>query len=166
MASLAITVTVLAAVLAFPAPAGLKPYEGTSGLRDPVIGRDGEVLLSLPSSWSSWRPSMRSSAPGRRCWVRGVRPRWHGHLESRQEGSAPVGRRHYGGQRDRARLSECFRNRADHGASHAAAVAIPSAQWFIGATLGALIVVARLTTMPARIGARRPVIEVPQSELA
>jgi ABC-type antimicrobial peptide transport system permease subunit len=43
---------------------------------------------------------------------------------------------------------------------------LPSALWLLGAVLGALLVMAALTVIPARIGARHPVAEILQSETA
>jgi ABC-type glutathione transport system ATPase component len=43
---------------------------------------------------------------------------------------------------------------------------IPPLSWLIAAVLGTLLVVAGLTAIPARIGARRPVAEILQSETA
>jgi putative ABC transport system permease protein len=42
----------------------------------------------------------------------------------------------------------------------------PPLWWLIAVVPGILIVVAALTAIPARIGARRPVAEILQSELA
>ena len=42
----------------------------------------------------------------------------------------------------------------------------PSALWLVITVLGTLLVVAVLTTIPARIGIRRPVAEVLQAEAA
>lgn len=41
---------------------------------------------------------------------------------------------------------------------------LPPASWLLAAVLGTLLVVAALTTIPARIGTRRPVAEILQSE--
>jgi hypothetical protein len=45
-------------------------------------------------------------------------------------------------------------------------VTIPPAWWLAAAVLGTLLAVAGLTTIPARIGARRPAAEILQSETA
>jgi putative ABC transport system permease protein len=49
--------------------------------------------------------------------------------------------------------------------SHGATLTIPPAWWLMAVVLGTLLVVAGLTAIPARIGARRPVAEILQSEL-
>jgi len=43
---------------------------------------------------------------------------------------------------------------------------LPPAPWLAGAVLGALLVMAALTVIPARMGARQPVVEVLQAEAA
>jgi putative ABC transport system permease protein len=50
--------------------------------------------------------------------------------------------------------------------SHGTTLAIPSAAWLLTVVPGTLAVIAGLTAAPARIGARRPVAEILQSELA
>jgi ABC-type lipoprotein release transport system permease subunit len=50
--------------------------------------------------------------------------------------------------------------------SHGGSPAIPSAWGLIAVVLGTLLVVTALTAIPARIGARRPVAEILQSETA
>jgi putative ABC transport system permease protein len=51
-------------------------------------------------------------------------------------------------------------------ASHGGSLTIPPAWALLGVILGTALVVAGLTTIPARIGARRPVAEILQSETA
>ena len=51
-------------------------------------------------------------------------------------------------------------------ANHGGVVTIPPAWWLVAAVLGTLIAVAGLATIPARIGARRPVAEILQAETA
>lgn len=43
---------------------------------------------------------------------------------------------------------------------------LPPASWLAAAVLGALLVMAALTAVPARLGARQPVVEVLQAEAA
>jgi putative ABC transport system permease protein len=45
-------------------------------------------------------------------------------------------------------------------------VTIPPVTWLVATVLGTLLVVAGLTTVPARIGARRPAAEILQAETA
>jgi hypothetical protein len=51
-------------------------------------------------------------------------------------------------------------------ANGAGVVTVPPAPWLLGAVLGTLLVLAGLTTIPARIGTRRSVAEILQSETA
>ena len=51
-------------------------------------------------------------------------------------------------------------------ANHAGIVTIPPAAWLTAAVLGTLAAIAALTSIPARIGARRPAGEVLQGETA
>ena len=51
-------------------------------------------------------------------------------------------------------------------ANHAGIVTIPLAPWLTAAVLGTLAAVAALTSIPARIGARRPAGEILQAETA
>jgi hypothetical protein len=53
-----------------------------------------------------------------------------------------------------------------YAASQAGTVTIPPALWLLTAVLETLLVLAGLTTIPARITARRPVAEILQSETA
>jgi len=43
---------------------------------------------------------------------------------------------------------------------------LPPASWLAGAVLGALLALAALTVVPARLGARQPVVEVLRAEAA
>jgi ABC-type antimicrobial peptide transport system permease subunit len=49
---------------------------------------------------------------------------------------------------------------------HGGSTFVPPVWWLIALVLGTVIVVAGLTALPARVGARRPVAEILQSELA
>jgi putative ABC transport system permease protein len=51
-------------------------------------------------------------------------------------------------------------------ANHGNVVTVPPAWWLAAAVLGTLVVVAALTVIPARIGARRPAAPVLASESA
>ncbi|MGH3191014.1 MAG: hypothetical protein ACRDPY_35865 [Streptosporangiaceae bacterium] len=45
-------------------------------------------------------------------------------------------------------------------------VASPPALWLVAVVAGTLLTMAALTTIPARIGARRPAAEILQAEVA
>jgi putative ABC transport system permease protein len=51
-------------------------------------------------------------------------------------------------------------------ANHAGIVTIPPASWLAAAVLGTLLAVAVLASIPARIGARRPVSEILRADTA
>ena len=51
-------------------------------------------------------------------------------------------------------------------AAQGAGVAVPPALWLAAAVLGTLVAVAVLAAIPARVGARRPVSPILQSETA
>lgn len=52
------------------------------------------------------------------------------------------------------------------GAKSGGGTSVPSVLWLVAVVLGTVLVVGALTTIPARIGARRPIAEVLQSEAA
>jgi ABC-type antimicrobial peptide transport system permease subunit len=49
---------------------------------------------------------------------------------------------------------------------HGGATVIPPIWWFIAVVVGTVIAIAGLTTIPSRLGARRPVVEILQAETA
>jgi putative ABC transport system permease protein len=51
-------------------------------------------------------------------------------------------------------------------ASHGGSTAVPPISWLVAMVLGTVLVVAVLTVIPARIGARRPVADILQAETA
>jgi putative ABC transport system permease protein len=51
-------------------------------------------------------------------------------------------------------------------ASHGGSLTVPPAPWLVAAVVGTLVVITALSAVPARIGARHPVAEVLQAELA
>jgi putative ABC transport system permease protein len=166
-ASIAITVTMLVAVLAFHTTAALNRYGGTSGLRDPVIVRDSEVLLvvtvvlvvlaAINAVFITWATVLDARRPSALARALGATPQQvSAGLTAAQLLSALPG----------AIVGVPLGIELFTAASRAGAVAIPPAQWLIGAVVATLVVVAGLTSIPARIGARRPVIEALQSELA
>jgi putative ABC transport system permease protein len=166
-ASIAVTVTGIVAVLAFHATAGERRFGGSSGLTDPVAVRDSQVLLVITvalvalaalnaifTTWAAVLEARHSSALTR---ALGATPQQvsagfsAAQLLSALPGAivgVPLG-------------IELFR-----AANRAGILTIPPAWWLIAAVLGTLLVVAGLTTIPARIGARRPAAEILQSETA
>ncbi len=166
-ASTAITVTMVVALLAFHATADQKRFGGTSGLRDPVVVRDSQVLLVLSVmlvvlaavnaifiTWATVIDARRSSALAR---ALGATPQQVGAgLAAAQllftipgsVGGIPLGIGLFAA------------------ANRAGLVTIPPILWLLAVVIGTLLVVLGLTAIPARLGARRPVVEVLQSEFA
>jgi putative ABC transport system permease protein len=166
-ASTAITVTGIVAVLAFHATADEKRFGGSSGLTDPVAVRDSQILLvitvalvalaALNAIFTTWAAVLEARHSAALTRALGATPQQvTAGLSAAQLLSAlpgaivgvPLG-------------IELFR-----AANHAGILTVPPAWWLIAAVLGTLLVVVGLTTVPARIGARRSPAEVLQSELA
>jgi putative ABC transport system permease protein len=166
-ASIALLVTTLVTVLAFHATAGQPRFRGPSGMSDPVIDRDSQVLLVLTvvlvvlaainAIFTAWTTALDAR---------------HQLAVARSLGATP--------QQVSAGLSAAQLLAAVPGAivgipagiglfsaaSHGGTVTIPPIGWLLAAVLGTLLVLAGLTTIPARIAARRPVAEILQSETA
>jgi putative ABC transport system permease protein len=164
---IAILVTSLVAVLAFHATAGQLRFRGPSGMSDPVIDRDSQVLLvitvvlvilaAINAIFTAWTTALDAR---------------HQLAVARSLGATP--------QQVSAGLSAAQLLAAVPGAivgipagialflaaSHAGTVTIPPVGWLLATVLGTLLVLAGLTTIPARIAARRPVAEILQSETA
>jgi putative ABC transport system permease protein len=168
VASIAVTVTGIVAVLAFHATAGLRSA-GSHGLSNPVAVRDEQmlqvltvvlialaVLNAIVTTWATVLDARHTSALAR---ALGVTPRQlTAALAAAQVLPAlpgailgiPLGIGLF---------------TAANGAG-TAATTIPSAWWLLAAVLGTLLAVAALTTIPARIGARRTAGEILQAETA
>ena len=168
-ASIAISTTGIVAVLAFHARADLKSLGGTSGLSNPVVDRDEQMLMVLTvvlltlsilnvicATWATVLDARRASALSR---ALGATPQQvSAGLAAAQVIPAlpgallgiPLGLGLYAA--------------ANGGGGQA--TTIPSGWWLAAAVLGTLVAVAALTTIPARIGARRPAAEILQAETA
>jgi putative ABC transport system permease protein len=167
-ASIAVTVTGIVAVLAFHATANLRSA-GSHGLSNPVAVRDEQmlqvltvvlialaILNAIVTTWATVLDARHTSALAR---ALGVTP-WQltAGLAAAQVLPAVPG----------AILGiplgiGLFT--AANGAG-AAATTIPPAWWLLAAVLATLLAVAALTTIPARIGARRTAGEILQAETA
>jgi len=166
-ASIAITVTGLVAVLAFHATVGEKRLGGSSGITDPVAVRDSQVLLVITvalialaalnaifTTWAAVLESRHSSALAR---ALGATPQQvSAGLSAAQLLSALPG----------ALIGVPLGIELFKAANGAGILTIPPAWSLAAAVLGTLLVVAGLTSIPARIGARRPVAEILQAETA
>jgi putative ABC transport system permease protein len=165
-ASTAITVTGVVAVLAFQATAEGKRF-ATPGESNPVIDRDMHALMLLTvvlltlavvnaifTAWVTALDAQHSSAMARAFGATPgqltvglaaaqVLPAMLGTLVG-----VPLGIEFFAA------------------ANHAGILTIPPASWLVAVVLGTPLVVGLLTAVPARLGARRPVAEVLQAELA
>lgn len=168
-ANIAVTVAGIVAVLSFHATVNSKLGTGASltagGLSDPVVTRDEQMLTVLTimlvvlaalnaifTTWATVIDARRSSALMRALGARA--PQVGSGLVVAQVLSAlpgaivgvPLGIGLFGA---------VVKNGS-----------VPPVSWLVAAVLGALIVSAALTVVPARMGARHPVAEVLQSEAA
>jgi putative ABC transport system permease protein len=166
-ASIAVTVTGIVAVLAFHTTADLKNLGGSSGLGNPVVTRDEQMLMVLTvvlltlsilnavcATWATALDTRHASALAR---ALGATPRQvSAGLSAAQVLPALPG----------ALLGIPLGIGLFAAANHAGIVTIPPASWLLAAVLGTLLALAGLTTIPARIGARRSVAEILRSETA
>lgn len=165
-ASTAITVTGVVAVLAFQATAAEKRF-ATPGESNPVIDRDMHalmlltvVLLSLAvvnAIFTAWVTALDAQQPAALAQAFGATP---GQLTVGLA-AAQVLPATLGGLVGVPLGIEFFA-----AANHGGILTIPPASWLVAVVLGTPLVVVLLTAIPARIGARRPVAEVLQAELA
>jgi ABC-type lipoprotein release transport system permease subunit len=166
-ASIAVTATGIVAVLAFHATVGLKRFDGSSRLGDPVASRDEQMLLVITvvlvalavlnvifTSWATVLDARRASALTR---ALGATP---------QQVSAGLSAAQVLPALPGAILGIPLGIGLFAAANGAGVVTVPPVSWLVGAVLGTLLAVAGLTTIPARIGARRPAAEILQSETA
>ena len=167
MASIAVTATGIVAVLAFHATAGQKKFGGSTGLVNPVVDRDTQMLLVLTvvlialavlnvicTTWATVLDASRASALAR---ALGATP---------QQVSAGLAAAQVLPALPGALLGIPLGIGLFAVANHGGVVTIPPAGWMAAAVVGTLVAVAGLTAIPARIGGRRPVAEILQSETA
>jgi putative ABC transport system permease protein len=162
-ASIAVTEAGLAAVLTFHAAAGARLNPASSGLGDPVVDRDEQMLVVLTvalvglavlnaivTAWATVLESRRSSALAR---ALGASPRQlsAGLVAAQLLPALP-------GAVLGIPLGIGLFVLANGGGARATTA--PPAWWLVAAVLGTMIAVAALTTIPARIGIRRPVADV------
>src|SRR5215470_3796034 len=166
-ASIAVTVAGIVAVLAFHATADERKFGGSSGLANPVAIRDEQMLLVLTvmlltlavlnavfTAWATVLDARRASALAR---ALGASPRQvSAGLAAAQVIPALPG----------ALLGVPLGIGLFATANTGGAVTIPPLSWLAATVLATLLAVAGLTTIPARIGARRPAGEILQSEAA
>jgi putative ABC transport system permease protein len=167
-ASIAVTVAGIVAVLAFHATVD-KRTSGASagGLPNPVAIRDEQMLLvitimlvtlaALNAIFTAWATVLDARRPSALMRALGARSRQvSAGLAAAQVLSALPG----------AVLGIPLGIGLFAVANGAGIVTIPPASWLLATVLGTLVAVAGLTTIPARIGARRSVAEILHSETA
>jgi len=157
----------LVAALAFHATAREARYGGSSGLRDPVVVRDSQVLLVITVmlivlaalnaifiTWATVQDARRSSAMAR---ALGATPQQvSAGLSAAQMLSALPG----------AIVGIPLGVELFAAANRGRILTTPPTSWLIAVVVGTLVVVALLAAIPARIGNRRSVTEVLQAEFA
>jgi ABC-type lipoprotein release transport system permease subunit len=166
-ASIAVTVTGIVAVLAFHATAREARFGGSNGLINPVMQRDEQmlavitvvlialsVLNAICATWATVLDTRRPAALSR---AFGTTPlQVTAGLSAAQVIAAVPG----------ALLGVPLGIGLFKLANHAGLTTIPPVWWMAGAVAATLVAVAVLAAIPARVGARRPVFEILQSETA
>jgi len=162
-ASIAVTVSGIVAVLAFHTTVDLRTSGAATGLSNPVVDRDEQMLQVLTvvlvalavlnavfTAWATALDASRTSALAR---ALGSTP---------QQVSSGISAAQVIPALPGALLGIPLGIGLFKVASHVSAV--PSAWWLAAAVLGTLVAVGGLTTIPALIGARRPAAAVLSSE--
>jgi len=166
-ASIAVTVTGIVAVLALHATFDQEISGAARGLANPVVGRDVQmlqivtvVLITLAgfnavvTAWATALDASRASALAR---ALGASPRQlSAGISAAQVMPALPG----------ALLGVPLGIGLFAVANHAGIVTVPPAWWLAAAVLGTLLAVAVLASIPARIGAHRPVSEILAADTA
>jgi putative ABC transport system permease protein len=166
-ANVAVTMAGVVAVLTFHATAGQKINGAGSGLADPVLNRDEQILLvltitlltlaALNAIVTAWTTMLDTRHPAALARALGATPRnvAAGLTAAQLLPALP-------GTLLGIPLGIGLFAAADHGGL----ITIPPAWWLAVAVLATLAAVAGLAAVPARIGARRPAAEILQAETA
>jgi putative ABC transport system permease protein len=166
-ANVAITMAAVVAVLTFHATAGQKINGGGSGLSDPVLARDEQVLLvltvmlltlaALNAIVTAWTTMLDTRHPAALARALGATPRTvaAGLTAAQLLPAVP-------GVVLGIPLGIGLFAAADHGGL----ITVPPAWWLAAAVLATLAAVTGLAAVPARVGARRPVAGILQAETA
>jgi putative ABC transport system permease protein len=167
MASTTVTAAGLVAVLVFHATASQRIAGGGSGLNNPVYDRVEQVMLiltialitlaSLNAVFTAWATVLDTRQPAALARSLGATP---------EQISAGLSVAQLLPALPGALLGIPLGIALFKLASGGGRLAIPPAWWLAVAVLGILAGLAVLTSIPARIGARQPVAEVLQAELA
>jgi putative ABC transport system permease protein len=166
-ASVAITATGIVAVLAFHATVDLKISGAARGLANPVADRDVQmlqiitvVLITLAAFnavFTAWATALDASHASALARALGASPRQiSAGISAAQVIPALPG----------ALLGVPLGIGLFAAANHAGIVTVPPASWLAAAVLGTLLAVAVLASIPARIGASRPVSEILRADTA
>jgi putative ABC transport system permease protein len=164
-ASITVTTAGIVAVLAFHVTASRKLGAVTSGLSNPVIDRDEQMLLVLTvvlvtltvlnaicAAWTTVLDTMAASALAR---ALGATPRQvSAGIAAAQVIPAVPG----------ALLGVPLGIALYAAAGHSGRTTAPPAWWLAAAVLGTVLAVAALASVPALAGTRRPVAEILQAE--
>jgi ABC-type lipoprotein release transport system permease subunit len=166
-ASIAITVTGVVAVLAFHRTVDVRLAGVSTGLGNPVVSRDEQmlqiltvvlialaVLNAVVTAWATVLDTRRSAALAR---ALGATPR---------QVSAGISAAQVIPALPGALLGVPLGIGLFAAANRAGIVTVPPVTWLIAAVLGTLAAIAVLTSIPARIGARRAPGEILQAETA
>jgi putative ABC transport system permease protein len=166
-ASTTVTVTGIVAVLAFHAAAGHERFGGSSGLSNPVLDRDDQMLMvitivlltlsilnAICATWATVLDNRRTSALAR---ALGATP---------QQVSTALAAAQLIPALPGALLGIPLGIGLFAAANGTGIVTIPPTSWLLAAVLGTLLALAGLTAIPARIGARRSVAAILQPETA
>ncbi len=166
-ANVAVTMAGVVAVLTFHATAGQKINGGGSGLSDPVLNRDEQILLvltialltlaALNAIVTAWTTMLDTRHPAALARALGATPRnvAAGLTAAQLLPALP-------GTMLGIPLGIGLFAAADHGGL----ITIPPAWWLAVVVLATLAAVAGLAAVPARVGARRPAAEILQAETA
>lgn len=166
-ANVAVTMAGVVAVLTFHATADQKINGGGSGLSDPVLNRDEQVLLvltimlltlaALNAIVTAWTTMLDTRHPAALARALGATPRdVAAGLTAAQLLPALPG----------TLLGIPLGIGLFAAAEHGGLMTVPPAWWLAAAMLATLAVVTGLAAIPARVGARRPAAEVLQAETA
>jgi putative ABC transport system permease protein len=166
-ASVAVTASGIVAVLAFHTTVRLRSATQSNGLADPVVIRDEQMLTVLTvvlvaltvlnaicAAWATVLDARQASAVAR---ALGASPRQvTAGIAAAQVLPAVPG----------VLLGIPLGIGLFDVAAHGIGIIVPPASWLAAAVVGTLVTVAVLAAIPARVGARRPVSPILQSETA
>lgn len=164
-ASLAVTVTGIVAVLAFHATVGQSRFGGSSGLADPVVSRDEQmltvvtvmliILAAINAVFTTWMTALEARRPAALARALGASP-WQVSAGVSAAQLLPALPAVVTG----IPLGIGLFSVANRGGIET----IPPAWPVLAAVIATLLGLAVLSTVPARIGALRPAAEVLRSE--